>query len=252
MTTDDGKTKERSLLRQLATAEQAAPPWPVYAPLLLLAVMLLCLALVGPTLASILLNSQSATPQLLTLGWTIGMTFAAGFAFINRRGSQASRAALRFVPGELPTPLVMLTGVAIALGINLFVSLGGGRFLPLAEIYGASGTGIIVAGLLLLIAQPLAETLVFQATLLPSLRYSLGPRLGLLAAGALYALLYWLVFHAPYQTLYHPLWHGLLQPFLLCLSFSALRVATRSSRATLIARVCAGAVFLLAGLTLTL
>ena len=252
MKRDKEKPNEPSLLRQLAEPEKTPPPWRLVTPLMLLAVMLLCLALVGPALASILLNSQSATPQLLTLGWTIGMTMTAGFAFINRRGSQASRDALRFVKGALPTPIVMLTGVAIALGINLLVSLGGGRFLPLAEIYGASGAGIIIAALLLIIAQPLAETLVLQATLLPSLRFSLGPRLGLLAASALYALLYWLVFHAPYQTLYHPLWHGLLQPLLLCLAFSALRVVTGSSRAALIARVCAGAVFLLAGLALTL
>ena len=249
---DGDKETRRSIWRKLSLPEAEAPPWRLLTVGFLCLVLFVNLVLVGPALASILLGSQSVSPSLLTLGWALGMLGATAFVMLNRRRSAESRAALRFVQGELPAPIVALVGVAIALCLDLVISLPSGRFLPLAEIYGIGADGVLFAALLLILAQPLAETLVFQAILLPSLRWTLGAWRGLIATCLLYTLLHALVFYAPWQEFYDPFWHGLAHPFLLCLAFSALRLTSESSRSVLIGRVAAGAVFLLAGMALTL
>ena len=252
MKQDDDKENRGSRWRKLSLPEADAPPWRPLTVAFLYAALFINLVLVGPALSSILLGSQSLTPQFLTLGWALGMLGATLFLWVNRRGTSESRAALRFVKGELPAPIVALVGVAIALCLDLVSSLPSGRFLPVAEIYGIGADSVLFAALLLIVAQPLAETLLFQAIMLPSLRFSLGAWRGLIATCLLYTLLHALVFYAPWQEFYDPFWHGLAHPFLLCLAFSALRLTSESSRAVLIGRVAAGAVFLLAGMALTL
>ena len=243
---------ERSFFAALSTPERDAPPWSLLTAAFLCAALFINLVLVGPALAAILLGSQILTPQLLILGWALGMSAACVFVLLNRLRTPESRAGLRFVQGKLPTPIVALLGVAIALGLDLVISLPSGRFLPAAQIYGIDGQSAIFGALLLVAAQPLAETLVFQATLLPSLRWRLGGWGGIIATCLVYTLLHAAVFYAPWGAIYDSFWHGLAHPFLLCLALCALRLRADSSRAVLIARIAAGVVFWLAGLALTL
>ena len=67
-----------------------------------------------------------------------------------------------------------------------------------------------MAALLLVVLQPIADTLVFQAVVLPSLRWRLGPWRGVIATCLLYVLLHALVYFAPYQAAYEALWYGLV------------------------------------------
>lgn len=241
-------------MQKLSSPEESAPPWRLLTAALVLAAMLVCLVLIGPALASLLLGSQQATPDLLMLSWAIGMGATALFVLINRRGSVDSWGALRLSRHGPPLPLIALLGVAIALFINLFISLLSGQFLPLPEVYGigAGGAiGVIVAALLLVFLQPLAETLVFQALLLPSLRWTLGPWRGLLAVCLVFVLLHSSVFFAPWQSIYSAPWHGLAYPISTCFAFSLLKVYTGSSLSVLVARISAGLIFLLTSMALT-
>lgn len=254
MTSDQRERREMSLMQKLSLPEAAAPPWSLLTAALTVGVMLVCLILIGPALASLLLNSQQATPDLLMLSWTIGMAGTAAFVLVNRRSSANSWRALRLKRRGAPLPLIALVGVAIALFANLIISLASGQFLPVPEVYGIGqqgATGVIVAAILLVFLQPLAETLVFQALLLPSLRWTLGPWRGTLATCLLFIFLHQLVFFAPYQSVYSALWYGLVYPLLVCFSFSLLKVHTGSSLSVLVARISAGLIFLLTGMAIT-
>lgn len=240
-------------MQKLSRAEAAATPWSMASALTSVIAMLVSLAVLGPALASLLLGSQEAAPAVLMLGWAIGLAAATAYVLVNRRSSADSWRAMRLQRGYLPLPMGAIIGVAIALAIDLIVSLASGQFLPVPEIFGfgAQGSGgVLAAALLLAVLQPVADTLVFQAVVLPSLRWRLGPWRGIFATCLLYVLLYALVFFAPYQAAYDAIWHGLAYPLLLCLSFSLLKVYSDSSLTVLVARVSAGSVFLLTALAL--
>ena len=253
MTPKPPDRREMSLMQKLSLPEEA-PPWSLVTAAVTALVILINLIWVGPAMSSLLLGSAEPTPFLLMLGWTLGMALTAVYALVNRRGRSESWRALRLRPGFLPPQIALLVGVAIALGINLAVSLASGQFLPIPEIYGfqARGlVGVIVAALLLVIAQPLAESLVFQAVLLPSLRSTVGPWGGVLITSVLFALLRYAVFFSPYQAAYSSaIWYGLAYPLLTGFAFCLLKVYTDSSRAVIIGRVGAGLVSLMTALAL--
>jgi len=251
MNADAYERREMSLRAKLSLPEVAAPHWSLLSAALTAAVLLICLIVVGPTLASLLLGSQEITPFLLMLSWALGMGLSLIFLWVNRRSSAESRAALRLGRGHLPRPLVLLLGVAIALAVDLAVNLASGVFQPVPEIYGFHSYGaasLILAALLLILLQPLTESLVFQAILLPSLRWRLGPWLGVFVTSALYVALHLLVFYAAYADAYDLAWHGFVYPALTGLAFSLLRVYTGSSSAVIIARMGAGLMFFLTAL----
>ena len=122
--------REMTLKAKLSVPEPAAPPWGILGAALSLIAMFFSMTLIGPGLASLLLGRQEAEPLLLMLGWAIGLVATAAFVLISRRNSDSSWQALRLQKGSLPLPMVLLIGVAIALAIDLFISLAGGQFLP--------------------------------------------------------------------------------------------------------------------------
>jgi len=245
--------RELSWRAKLAVPEAAPPPWGLLGAGLALGAMLVCLLVIGPALASLLLGSDAISAGLLLLSGALGLALTSAFVLLNRRSSAASWQALRWGRGPWPLPITLLMGVAIALAIDLLVSLASGRFLPVPEIYGLGARGladIALAALLLLCLQPLAETLVFQALLLPALRWRLGPWGGLLATSALFALLHLLVFGAAAAPAYATFWHRVAYPALLGLAFSCLKVYSGASGAVFLARLAAGGIFWLTALVL--
>ena len=254
MSENKNDRRDMSLTQKLSRAETGAPPWSIASALTSLGVMMVGLIVLGPALASLLLGSQEATPTLLMMGWAIGPAATTAYVVVSRRSSSASWLAMRLRAGHLPLPMGLLIGVAIALAIDLIIGLVSGRFLPVPEIFGFHTQGIsslIAAAVLIVLLQPVAETLVFQAVILPSLRWRLGPWRGVFATCLLYVLLHTLVYFAPYQAAYDAVWHGLAYPLLLCLTFTLLKIYTDSSLTVLLARICAGAIFLLTALALT-
>ncbi len=246
--------REMTLLAKLSAPEASAPPWSLSSALLTVAVIFICLIIIGPALASILLGSETISPSLLTLSWNLGMALTIIFVIVNRRSSHDSWRALSLGKGDLPSPIALLIGIAIALAIDLVVSLAGGAFLPIPELIGIyqAGTGdLIAAALLLVILQPVAETLVFQAVLLPSLRWHLGARAGVLTTSLLFTSLHLVVFSGANRTIYMNPWYDIAYPFLAGLAFCYLRTYSASSGAVFIARMGAGLIFLLTALVLT-
>lgn len=244
--------REMSLRAKLSVPEPAAPPWRLVTAVLSVGVMLLCLTLVGPALASLISGSGQLTSQTLMFSWAIGLLMSSVFVLVNRRGKPASWRALRLTRGAMPLPMAFSVGIAMALALDLLVSLLSGDFLAIPQIWGfhsGGAPGLLLAALIAVLLQPLAETLVFQAVLLPSLRWTLGPWGGTIGTALLYMVLHNLVFLAAYPH-YHALWHGVLWPLGIAILFSLLKVYTGSSLGALLGRVGAGLVFLLTALAI--
>ena len=244
--------REMSLMAKLSLPEETEPPWSLLGAGLTLFAMFVCLTIIGPALVAIMTGGDALLPAEFTLSWAIGMALTAVFVLVNRRSSADSWRAMRLSRGELPLPLALLAGIALALALDVLVSLASGGFWPLPQIwyFQARGVqGLLLALLLLVVLQPLAETLVFQAVLLPRLRWTFGPWRGLIAAAAAYAILYILVFIPPYPF-YDGFWHGIVFPASIGIFFCLLKVYTRSSVAVLVARMGAGLIFTLTALAL--
>lgn len=252
MTAQPKDRREMSLKEKLSLPEASEPPWTMLAAALTVVAMFVCLAIIGPSLTLALSGASELTPFQLMLSWTIGMALTILFVLVRQRASEESWRAMRLSRGELALPFALLIGLAMGLAIDLFVSLADGRFLPPPQIWGFQSGGalsLLLAALMLLVAQPIAETLLFQAVLLPRLRWRMGHWPGLLATAAAYTLLHYLIFIQAYD-MYNLLWHGVIWPMLLGISFSLLRVFSRSSLVTLVARMGAGLIFLLTALAL--
>ena len=250
--------REMTLMQKLSIAEEADPPWSALTATLTVLVLLITLILVGPALSSIVLgiDENTVTPFVLMLGWTLGQAITIAFVLINRRSSQDSWVALKLEKGNLPLPLVLMIGVATALGVDLVISLASGQFLPIPEIFGfqTEGTaGILIAVLFVVLIQPIAESLVFQGVLLPKLRFIMGPWGGVVVTTVVFTLLHYAVFYASYQPNYPEstlLWYGVAYPLLTGLIFSLMKVYTDSTRAVIIMRIGAGLIFVLTALAL--
>ncbi len=245
--------RELTMRTKLGTPEAAAPPWGLLGALLAVAVIFICLTVIGPALASILLGSDLVSPSLLTLSWLLGLALTIAFVLINRRSSAESWRALSLGKGSLPAPIALLSGIAIALAVDLAISLAGGAFLPIPEliaIYDLNPANLIAAAVLLILLQPAAETLVFQAVLLPSLRWLLGPWSGVLATSLLYTLLHLLVYSGANRAIYVNPWYDIAYPLLTGFAFCLLKVYSESSSAVIIARMGGGLIFLLTALAL--
>jgi len=241
-----------SLKEKFSFPEETEPPWSPLSAGLTVFAMFICLTVIGPALISTQSSRAVLTPFMLMLSWAIGLALTVLFVLVNRRSSEDSWTALQLKRGELPLPFAPLVGIAIALAVDLLVSLAGGEFLPVPQIWGfqsRGALGLASAALILIVLQPLAETLVFQAVLLPRLRWSFGPWAGLIGTSAAYTALYHVVYVAGFG-LYRDLWNGIVFPLCLAILFCLLKVFSRSSLVVLIARMGAGLVFTLTALAL--
>ena len=249
----NGNPKDRreiSLLQKLSWPETSEPPWTLLNAALTIFAMFICLAIIGPTLTLAATGASAPTLFELMLSWTLGMALSILFVLVSRRASEESWTALRLTRGELPLPISLLIGIAMALAVDLTVSLASAEFLPVPQIWGfqsRGASGLVLAALLLIVLQPIAETLVFQAVLLPRLRWTFGHWGGLIGTSAVFTALHHLLFIEPY-AIYRDLWHGLVFPMCIGFLFCMLKVYARSTSAVIIARMGAGLIFLLTAL----
>ena len=192
---------EMSLMQKLSIPEDADPPWSLLVAIVIVIVLLINLTLVGTAMSSVMLgldNNSTPTPFMLLLSWTIGQALTIVYVVINRRSSSDSWTALKLTRGLLPLPLVLMVGVAVALTVDLVINLASGQFLPIPEIYGfqADGAaGILMAGLFLILIQPVAESLVFQGVLLPKLRIMFGAWGGVIITTVVFTLIHYGIFY---------------------------------------------------------
>ena len=246
--------REMSLREKLSAPEVSPPPWTLLSAALTVIAMLITLISVGPALASILLGGNSISHFLLMLSWSFGMAFTIVFVLASRRSNAEVWRALHLQRGHLPLAFALLIGVAIALTVGLFLSLAEGHFHAIPELFGFYETkalNVILAALLVVLLQPVAETLVFQAVVLPSLRWCYGHWGGVLLTSALFTLLHLAVFSVANRAIYTSPWFDIIYPLITGFAYCLLRVYTASSSAVIIARIGAGLIFFLTGLALS-
>lgn len=245
--------REMSLREKCSLPEANEPPWSLPSAALTVFAMFVCLAIVGPSTVAIFAGAgDNLSAFELMASWSIGMALTTAFVLVSHRASEESWAALRLTRGELALPLAPIVGIAIGLTIDLLANMSAGRFLPPAQIWALKAGGapsLLLAALLLVVLQPLAETLVFYALLLPRLRWRLGHWLGLVATAAVYAGLNYLIFFttADANQLRLP---SLVLPLLMGITFCLLKVFSQSSLVVLIARMGAGLGFFLTALAI--
>jgi len=249
--------REMTFRQKLSIPESSDTPWSLMDATIITLVLLVTMILVGPTIVTLPSgDATTVTPLMLMVGWAIGQAITILFVLINRRSSTESWQALKLGKGLLPQSIVILFGVAIALTIDVLVSLLSGQFLPIPEIFGLQTQGVtsvIVAAVFVVLIQPVAESLVFQGVLLPKLRFIMGPWGGVVMTTVVFTIIHYGIFYSSYQTAYPPeasLWYGFAYPLIAGLTFSLLRVYTQSTRAVILARIGAGLIFLLTALVL--
>ncbi len=233
-------------------APQPAPAWGIGDVLASLLVLALAMLILASGIASALVGSPNFfTAGALVAGWSIGLLVVAGYVWAVRRRTAQERADLALGRGLLPQPFILLLGVAFGLTLDLTVALAGGGFARAAELRGLALDvwGVLLALVLMVLAQPLAHGLLFTGVLLPRLRASLGAWAGNLATMTLFTVYHFAVYGAslPAEQVG---WYGIFLPFGLMFCLVMVRLRTQSTRAAVLAHVGAGLVAVLAMLSL--
>ncbi len=229
---------------------QPAPPWTIVTVVTTVVAAFAALIL-GSTLSSLVFGF---TPGALLTGWIIGSLLMAVFVTVSR---SRDRAALQLDAARSPLVLVVLIAIAAALTFDLISLAVTGQALPPIEIFiafqGIQTPGFtlwILAFVLLALAQPVGDELVFRGVVFPSLAQMMGAWGGLVATAAAHAVFHLLIY-APTGGGFTLLWYGLLLPLLEALFYTAVRAHTGSTRAAIAAHFGVGAFNVLRALTLT-
>ncbi len=233
------------ILRRLANPEPDPPPWSL--GIALLTVIIALGALVVGTVITLSLLSQSVYASLL--GWSLGSMVTVAYIWSAFR---RDRPALRLESTRARLILLLLFAVGVAMLIDL-VELGiTGASRPVPELRGIIGTGAGAAGwaaaiIFMLIAQPIAEELVFRGIFLPAARHRLGGWGGLLISALAYGLFHMLAYTAAPGDF----WYTLVTPTLAGLVLGGVRATTHSTRAAIVAHIGFGVFALLKLLALS-
>jgi membrane protease YdiL (CAAX protease family) len=179
-------------------------------------------------------------------GWTLAGLIIILYVLQTRRRVD-ERAALRLGAGGTPLPFVMFLCLGFALLFDLISLAVTGSFLPSPELLTANlradgAVGWVFAVGFMLLAQPIAEELVFRGVAFPALRTAFGAWGGLIACAGLYAVFHMLAYPPNYAGVagITPLWYGLALPFLDGLIISAVRAYSGSTRAAIAAHAAFG------------
>ncbi|NDJ60651.1 MAG: CPBP family intramembrane metalloprotease [Chloroflexi bacterium] len=230
-----------SLIARIA-APEPAPPWD-----LLAAGIAVVFAFFAPVFGVLVAQAWfEGQPYATLAGWALGSLATAAFVWQTRRRPE-DRAALRLGPSTTPLPFVMFIAVGFALAFDLIGLALTGDFLPTPELLGfdvaaASVVAWIVAFVFMVIAQPVAETLVLRGLAFPALRTAFGPWPGLILCALLHALLHLLTYPPNYIGVgpISPIWYGFALPLLDALVICVVRAVTGSTRAALVAHAAFG------------
>jgi len=188
-------------------------------------------------------------PYAAVAGWTIGAFITIIFVVQTRTRRPNFRDAtdpdpLRLIaqPNTAPAVLLLLIALGFAMLIDLFSAALTGGFQRSPELLGLDlrGGGLLIgvffALLFMVIAQPIAEELVFRGVAYPALRaaFSLGPTL--LLGALLHASFHLIIYppNYPFVEIGVRLWWGVGVPFLDALVIGVVRAHQRSTRAAII------------------
>lgn len=234
-------TERPGLMKRIATLE-SPPPWGVgFAVIAILIAFAVIVA--GVAFAEIWAGGR---PSSLLIGWTVGGLLMTLFVFQSRRRSEDAH-TLRLGPPRMALPLLIVLNLAMAMLLDLISLAVTGQFVVLPELLPlaalpSDALAWIFAVVLLLVAQPIGEELVFRGVAQPALRQALGAWPGIIIAGVAYGAFHMLAYTPQYQTGNQDtlLWFGLLLPALDGIIFGINRAATGSTRAAIIAHASFG------------
>lgn len=221
-----------SLIQRISTLEPA-PPWSFFAAVNTVFVALVAV-IAGSLIALTLLGGQ----EFDTLAaWLIGLTLAGIFVWTSRRAPE-DRAALRLGETRSRLLIVLLFSLGMAIAVDTLAMLASGQFLPAVELGSFYGTspGIltwILALILMLIVQPVAEELVFRGVFYPAARQTMGAWGGFVVCALVYALFHYLAYSSPTSSI----WYALVAPLLSGLVITGVRASSGSTRAAIVAHI---------------
>lgn len=240
----------RAWIARLSVVE--TPPWGVATALIAI------LAAFGALVVGTLVAQAwlAGTPYVNLAGWLIGALIALLFVLQTRR-SPDDRAALRLGAGGPPLPFVLFVMLGVAFAFDLLSLAVTGAFVPVPELLALVGRapGLVdwlIAFAFMLLAQPIAEELVFRGVAFPALRAALGAWAGLIVTAMVYAGFHLLAYPPDYvgATPTTALWYGLALPLLNGLVISGARAYTGSTRAAIVTHAAFGLFALLKLLTM--
>ena len=239
----------RQLLKRIGTAE-SAPPWSLWGAAGAVLASFAAI-IIGFTAATVLVDEQQ--PAQYLFAWSVAAALIIVFVRFTRNRPE-QWAGLRLNEPSAASPLqnvfwYLLVGIGLAIILDL---IGRGltwqlviepelfRLAFYSQYYGQSvGLAWLLALLFMSLLQPVAESLVFQGLLLPSLRAALGAWPGYLLSGGVYGVFHF-VAYPPTGTDFASLWYGLFAPLLAGLIFGAVQLYTGSTRAAIITHAAFG------------
>jgi|GEM_PF-5801354 len=234
---------EKGLIAKLGDS-QIAPPWGIGEMGLTLAVMLIGTLIIGTGVtATISADALNPTPESLLIGWLVGMIVVFIFVLVRWRRHKDRFDALALKSSHWNPILAVMVGIGGSFLASLIAGLGSGDFLVPVSIpaINESNIGALIAAIIFaLLAQPLAESLVFQGVVLPRLRATLKPYGGLFVAILLYAIYYYLVFGTR-TTGSIAIWYEAIYPVVIALTLSAVRIWSKSTLSSMLAQIGVGA-----------
>lgn len=239
------------MLKRLQQPEEA-PPWSLLTALAAPVAAFFAI-IIGTTIMQVVFGFSGLT---LLAGYALGGTLMVLYVYSLSQRAPANRTALRLQPIRTPLPLLLLLSMGVAILFDL-ISLGvTGQFVSLPELtplveLSAQPLAWVLALVLMLVAQPLGEELIFRGVMQPALRSAFGPLPGLLASGLSYGLLHLLAYSSG-ETDAVTVWYALVLPALDGIYFAGVRAYTGSTRAAIFAHAAFGLfavlkVFIIAG-----
>ncbi len=247
-----GLRENPSLMRRLQ-ARETPPAWSL-ATAFVFVVAYIVLLIAGQLMVITLSGSSVETPlpRMLSIGALLGsLVTAGGVAQWARRRFQSTWIDnLRLRPAIKP-PLfaVVLFSLGAAWAIDLvgvLLKLKGDDVVPplLGGLNGPISVAWVLAAVLAVFVQPLAEGLVFAGVLYPALAHLL--RNNVIASIAV-AVVYTLI-SAVFLSTGAGLWYALIQPFLMALVMVLIRAYSQSAQSAIVSRALFGLFFVLAAL----
>ena len=241
------------LMKRIAAAE-VQPPWGTWAAISAMVASFLAV-IIGSAVSVILIPESQYS---ILLGWTVGAALMVAFVWFTRRSTRYWPAVWNGSADKSANSLTqnifwyLLIGVGLAILLDLIGRAVVGLIIPdpellnlyaYVQIYGQPVLGIswILVVLFMVILQPLAEGLVFQGLLLPSLRATIASWPGFILAVAAYTMFHFVSFQPPASASTTALlWIGIIQPLISGLIFAAVRVYTGSTRAAVLTHMAFG------------
>lgn len=239
------------MLKRIAQSEPM-PPWGYLTALGAFVVMFLSL-IIGSSIIAILFNDNS--PPILLAGWGIGMTITSIYIFTSRRRTPQDIEALRMGKTKAKLPIIALWSLGFAILFDLIGwAVVNNQTLSSAELLSFSGANIspigwVIAGVFMILLQPLGEELVFRGLMFPAFRGTFGVWMGFWMVVGFHTLFHFLAYQPATPNTTFLLWYGVGLPFLDALVITSVRAYTGSTRASLVSHAMIGAFAVIKALT---